>query len=267
MKKINRTTLLFFILSIGLNQLSYTQNFKLKGQFTGANLEKSFINVINTSQYTATISQEDGKFEIYTKVGDSILISSIQYKDVKFIVKPDYKTESLEIPLELKVTELENVDIYSTGLSGDLKKDAEHIKLEEAIPLNMSMTDLAKAYDPEVTAQSEFNLRNIAMEKNQPNLSTNFNFMAIVAGLASVIFPKKGKRSKQDEVLQSQYASSNAIIEDVDFFVSYLGIEEDEIADFMVFAYSSGLNEFLKTNPEELDLIQFLVDLSSNYKH
>ncbi len=107
------------------------QNFIIKGQFTGKNLEKSFINVINTTQYKATISQLDGRFEIPAKAGDSILISSIQYKEVKFVVKPDFEDQVIEIPLKLKITELEQVDIYSIGLSGDLNKDAERIRTND----------------------------------------------------------------------------------------------------------------------------------------
>jgi len=109
----------------------HAQDFELKGQFTGQNLEKSFINVINTSTYKATISQLDGKFRIPVRVGDSVLISSIQYMDVKFIVKPEYKNESIKIPLKLKINELQQVDVYSLGLTGDLDKDAGNIKTNE----------------------------------------------------------------------------------------------------------------------------------------
>ena len=109
----------------------YAQEFELKGQFTGENLEKSFINVINATTYKATISQLDGKFKIPVRVGDSIFISSIQYKDVKFVVQPEYQNENIEIPLKLKINELEQVDIYSLGLTGDLDKDAGNIKTNE----------------------------------------------------------------------------------------------------------------------------------------
>jgi hypothetical protein len=109
----------------------FSQNKTLKGQFTGKNLEKSFINVININQYKATISQLDGKFEIDAKTGDSILISSIQYSEIKFIVKPEFFKESIEIPLRLKINELQEVDIYSLGLSGNLEKDASNIRTDD----------------------------------------------------------------------------------------------------------------------------------------
>jgi hypothetical protein len=243
----------------------YSQEFELQGEFSGKNLEKSFINVINTSTYQATISQLNGKFNIPVHVGDSILISSIQYKDVKFVVKPEYKTELVNIPLQLKVTELEKVDIYSIGLSGNLEKDAKSIKLDPAFELNMSPIDLANAYDDEFTAQSEFNLRNIALEKNQPNLPTNFDFLAIAAGIASMLIPKKNKKANKNTFVKTQNISNYSKLEDIDFFNDYLSINEENVDAFMTYAYNNGLNEFLKTNPSEMDLIQYLVELSLKY--
>ena len=260
MRKTKTFSLFFF--SFFICQFCYSQNFKVKGQFTGSNLEKSFINVINTTQFTATISQQDGEFEIYASVGDSILISSIQYKEVKFIVKPEFKTEPIEIPLTLKVTELEKVDIYTTGLTGDLEKDAKAIKLDENMALNFNLIDLAKAYDPEITAQSEFNIRNHALEKNQPNLATNFDFIMMGKMLVNLIAKKKNKNkrniSHQDLVFT---------IDDVSSLSYYLNIEEQNLEAFMTYAYSKGLDEFLKTNPSDMDLIQFLVELSLIYNN
>ncbi len=122
---------LLIFLVFSCHSVFHAQEFELKGQFTGENLEKSFINVINTTTYKATISQLDGKFELPVRAGDSILISSIQYKDVKFIVKQEYKNEGILIPLNLKINELEQVDVYSLGLTGDLDKDAGNIKTNE----------------------------------------------------------------------------------------------------------------------------------------
>ncbi|MGX1025123.1 hypothetical protein [Psychroflexus sp. MBR-150] len=117
-----------FILMMFYFNLSFAQNKTIKGQFTGKNLDNSFINIINLNQYKATISQEDGRFEIPAKVGDSILISSIQYSEVKFLVKPEFFEDEIEIPLSLKVNELQDVNLYSLGLTGDLAKDAESIE-------------------------------------------------------------------------------------------------------------------------------------------
>jgi len=119
---------LSLILILIITFFGHAQSKILRGQFIGENLEKSFINVININQYKASISQLDGKFKIEAEIGDSILISSIQYSEIKFVAKEEFFKEGLEIPLKLKLNELNEVDIYSLGLSGNLEKDAKTIK-------------------------------------------------------------------------------------------------------------------------------------------
>mgnify|MGYP005855966075 CR=1 FL=1 len=126
-----------------------SQNQNLEGQFTGKNLDKSFINVINLNQYKATISKKDGRFEIPAKVGDSILISSIQYVEVKFLVKSEFFEETIEIPLKLKVNELNDVNVYSLGFTGDLAKDAQSIKTQDFSQTQFGFAPYIEYYTPE----------------------------------------------------------------------------------------------------------------------
>ena len=166
-----------------------SQNQNLKGQFTGENLDKSFINVINLNQYKATISKQDGRFEIPAKVGDSILVSSIQYVEVKFLVKPEFFEEQIEIPLKLKVNELEQVNLYSIGLTGHLETDIQHIKTNEPLNIDIRSFDISNAYH-EVGTQSEFSVRNVALEQNQ--IPSNINLIAVFK-LVKKLFSKKEK--------------------------------------------------------------------------
>lgn len=241
-----------------------SQNFTIKGQFTGENLEKSFINVINTTQYEATISQLDGKFSITAQVGDSILISSIQYKDVKFVVKEEFKSEHIKIPLKLKINELDDVDVYSLGLTGDLEKDADNIQIDESIAFSLSSFDISNAYDPEVTTQSEFTLRNLALEKNQPNIPTNFNIIGIAGALVNTIFKKKKTKNKKGLI---ETESHTLTYNDILSLKHHLNLEEEEIENFMSYAYANGLDKISKKNTNELDLVQFLLELSNEFKN
>ncbi len=238
------------------------QNFIVQGNFSGNNLERSFINVINTTQYTASISQLDGKFQISAQVGDSILISSIQYKDVKFIVKEKFKTQTLEVPLKLKVTTLDDVDVYSLGLSGDLEKDAKAIRIDESMSLNFGSFDLYNADDPDLTSESEFKMRNLAMEKNQPNLPANFDVLNLALALVQTIFKKK----KQNKSFKIENADIQKFtLKDIERLTYYLDIEESEIENFLAYAFKNGLRSELKNTTNEMDLVQFLLELSENY--
>ena len=263
MAKGTQKLVLTVILLVLINStFSFAQNFNVNGQFTGKNLDKSFINVINITQYITTISQLDGNFEIPAAVGDSILVSSIQYQDVKFIVKAVFKTEKIEIPLQLKINELDDVDIYSLGLTGDLETDVENIQTQNDLVMNLGSFDISNTYDPEVTIQSEFTLKNDAFNKTQPNIPTNFDFIMMGKMLKGLLAKKKKKKQKS---LDYEVEDIPFSIKNVDALSYYLNIEKEQVEGFMAFAYENGLNEKLKTQPSELDLIQFLINLSFEY--
>lgn len=250
----------FFIFLFFQIFISNSQNNKiLKGEFTGENLEKSFINVINVNQYKASISQLDGKFEIEAKAGDSILISSIQYLEIKFLVKPEFFEEGLEIPLKLKVNELNQVNLYSIGLTGNLDTDAKNIKLDESLIMDIVSFNISNAYDENVGTQSVFTLRNVAMEQNPIPASVDFK---AVFRLVNRLFKKRNKNSKST---LKPFEQSDKL-EDVDFFVNILKINEEKISQFIGYAKENGLTNELLKQSNELDLIQFLMDISEDFK-
>lgn len=252
----------FFIFLFFQVFISNSQNNKiLKGEFTGNNLEKSYINVINVNQNKATISQLDGKFKIEAKVGDSILISSIQHLEIKFIVKPEFFDKGVKIPLKLKVTNLEQVDLYSIGLSGNLETYAKNIELKKPVIANFGNFDISNAYDQGVTTQSEFTYRNVAMEQNF--IPTNIDFRK-VKNLITGLFKKE--KTKSSNTLDQKQNEINIFLQDPDFFARYLDISADNLSEFIKYAKANGLNNNKLKGINELDLIQFLEELSIKFK-
>lgn len=247
------------IFFISLVFTSYAQNKKLKGKFIGENLEKSFINVINVNTYKATISQLGGKFEIEAEVGDSILISSIQYKEMKFVVKPEFFNNSIEIPLKLKVNELDQVNLFSINLTGNLESDAKNIKLNKSSKLDFGTFDVSKAYDEEVTTQAEFSLRNVAMEQNPIPASVNFRR---VFKLISGLFTKRDQYKNGTDNKSSLIGKLGG----KDFFIDFLNIKENQIGQFISYAKGNGLTNELFKQSNDLDLIQFLMEISEDFK-
>jgi|GEM_PF-6259789 len=249
----------FLLIIVSLVFMSYAQNTQLKGQFTGKKLEKSFINVINISQSKTTISQLDGKFEIEAKSGDSIIVSSIQYKKIKFVVKPEFFDKGIEIPLKLKINELDQINLYSIGLTGNLKTDAKNIKLNKPSTADFGTFDVSKVYDDEVTIQSEFSFRNDAMVQNPIPASVDFK---AVFRLVGKLFKKRQNNSTSARTSVEQLDR----LEDVDFFVNTLKIEEEQIVHFLSYAKTNGLTTEMLRQSNELDLMQFLINISENFK-
>lgn len=247
--------LILLFLSFG----SFAQNNIMKGKFTGENLEKSFINIININQAKATISQLDGNFEIQAREGDSILISSIQYKEIKFVVKPEYFEELIEIELHLKVNELSQVDLYSIGLTGNLTTDAENIRTEDSSIMNISRSDIANAYDENVETQAVFTHRNVAMEQNSIPASVDF---IKVFSLMGRLFKKNKKKNNSE----TEYKYQRSRLDDIDFLINVLEIKEDDVGHFLDYAESKGISKTMLKPSNELDLIEFLIKISKEFK-
>lgn len=258
MKNVLSTLILFSFAWIS------AQDKTVKGQFVGDNLNQSYINVININQYKATISQKDGRFEIPAKVGDSILISSVQYSEIKFVIKPEFFEENIEIPLKLKVNELDQVDLYSIGLSGNLEKDIKNIKIGKPFDngsFDIGNFDISKIYDEKVSTQSEFSLRNVALEQNQIPASVDFKK---VFKLINSLFDKK--KNENENKFPRKVKAQTHLLEDTDFFVNFLKIGKDQIGQFIDYAKLNGLTNEMLLKSNELDLIQFLIDISENFK-
>jgi hypothetical protein len=254
----------FFTILLLLICLAITaQNKTLQGQFTGKNLDKSFINVINTSQYKATVSKLDGRFEIIAKVGDSILISSIQYTEIKFVVKPEFFKEKVEIPLKLKINELQQVDLYTMGLSGNIDEDVQNIKVNDEM-VYFGDFDVSKVYDDEVTTASEFTFRNKALDESTVAgqiQGTDINFLLIFKKVSG-LFRKKDKSNSSFKNKDNQTTR----LTDKDFFTEVIGINENQIGHFISYAKLKGLTSDMLKKSNELDLIEFLMKTSVQFK-
>ena len=224
------------------------QNQNLKGQLTGENLDKSFINVINLNQYNATISQKNGRFEISAKVGDSILISSIQYVEIKFLVKPEFFEETIEIPLKLKVNELNDVNVYSLGFTGDLNRDAKSIKTED-----FSQTQFGFAPYVDYYTRVE---RRLAIASSSP-LDYLINALNGNVKLYKKLIENE-QIDKNQAHLFNQFRNQ--------FFIEYLKIPEDLIEDFVYYCVQNH-PEIIKLTKQQdkLMLVEMLPKLAEIY--
>ena len=71
----------------------------LKGKITNDSL-LSQVHVINITSEKGTLSGESGEFALSVKPGDSILFSSVQYKNITIAVRQKMLAETFEIELE-----------------------------------------------------------------------------------------------------------------------------------------------------------------------
>ncbi|WP_128755238.1 carboxypeptidase-like regulatory domain-containing protein [Aquimarina sediminis] len=215
------------------------------------------INILNITRREGTINDKAGFFEIKSKVGDTIVFSSIGYQKKAHVVrKKDIKQADLEIVLEVKVNELEEVRVSRYNLSGEVKEDIDRIKTYED---NLPLFD-AKELDetPFIHEKGAGTVKNIVLRDEMA--ITPVNFIAVGRMVASLFKKKGGKRQKKT------YSSKLSDFYRGDFFITELKIPKTEVYDFIDFLNDDTMTKEVLESGNELRILEFLIDQSKVFK-
>ncbi len=103
---------------------SQETSFKLKGTIKDSIDNVIDAHVINLRSKDGAFSNDVGRFSINVKIGDSLLISSVQHKPHKFFIKKEHQFEkNISIYLRLNRYELDEIVLKKTKLKGSLLSD------------------------------------------------------------------------------------------------------------------------------------------------
>ncbi len=221
----------------------------LKGQLKANGLDKSFIEIVNLSQYKVSISQLDGKFKIEAKTGDTILITSIQYNEYRFIVKQEYFEQTININLKEKVNQLQTVNLFSLALSGDLEKDAVGVKTD-------LLTLKQLGYDAKVEYFSEPENRFI----EEKRMTRDFLYRLIDPNYKS-----RYSDLRDDEIDMLNNLQFKLVVP-ADYIIEELNIKSNKVDDFIIFCFEQypSMKYFLERK-DKLLLFEMLPNMAKAY--
>jgi hypothetical protein len=102
--------LLFLNSTLGIAQLNPTKN--LKGKIISPTQDLEGVYIYNQTKKNAVISEKDGFFEITVSIGDTLLVSSVQFKKNKFVIsKKEYESNLLYVEMEVYTAQLAEVEV------------------------------------------------------------------------------------------------------------------------------------------------------------
>ena len=237
----------------------------LKGKIDAFDLEGTSINIINLTQKTGTINHSNGDFEIQVSQGDTLLFSSILFENVKVaITKKIYVKEYLQVFLKEDVNELAEVNINNYHLTGNLSVDSKAIKVYDFPVLSMNFGDVKNARFESDVNDPQAKPTNIALgESTGVDGSINiFGLLSVAAKLAGV---GKGETEYRAPMPRSNPEEIRKLFTD-DFFTETLQIDYDYINDFIFYAYDNGLGALVQEKKNDLELIDFFINQSKNYR-
>ena len=266
--------ILFVILSLITNFL-FAQGIErkvLRGIVVVDSFDVEAVTVRNISSNLNAKTDIDGKFSIRARATDTLFFESPSFISQKYILtQKDFWKEELEIRLHVKITELDELVITPYTLSGNLTEDTKRIQVYGD---GFAVIDAKKIMHYEDDVRSGAPINSALPSVFAPN-GSNFNFLAMAAGLVSLFIKPSLSKSHSKRVyeerriknLQSKSYSDHLFERfSHNFFVETLKIKNEDIPLFMSFSELNvyELSPLLK--PEnELKLIEYLIKKASEF--
>lgn len=111
-------SIFFFIISQLYSQNQVPRRIEGKVAADFSNLEG--IYVVNTSSEKSTTTNSEGHFSIEAKVGETLLLSAINFKEVKIVLsESDFSKKWLVVSMQPIVNELKEVIVGSSSISAE----------------------------------------------------------------------------------------------------------------------------------------------------
>ncbi len=256
------------ILLLIVSQLMFAQHIErkvLNGKIVADSLEVENLTVYNLTSNVGAVTNADGKFSIKARATDTLYIQGISYESKKYVLThKDFWLEELEIRLKTNITELNEIEIAPYTLTGIVEVDIKRIQVYGE---GFTKIDARKVMHYEDDVRIGTPVNTVMPTHFAPN-GSNFNFLAMGAGLVSLFVkdrnPKKYSERVFEERRQKDIQSkpfSDHIYERFahNFFVETLKIKHEQIPLFLQYAEMpvKDLSLFLK--PEnEIQLIEYL---------
>ncbi|MGV6844943.1 MAG: carboxypeptidase-like regulatory domain-containing protein [Lutibacter sp.] len=218
--------------------------------------------ILNLNSKNGTVSNELGLFNMNVKLGDTLLISSIQYQPKKIKITEILLKQKKSITVQLfpSVTLLKEVFVrnkFTGNLSIDLKNTPE-----DTIPkMNFKITQA------EITQFSYKYLENDFTKPPNAEKLTNPILMNGVGGAVSIPDKRYEKRKKFLKTIKQKNEFPNKIIKTVglSFFTNQLKIPKEKISLFLSYCEYKNIIEKYYNN-KILDVIEILQIESVSFK-
>lgn len=227
------------------------------------------ISVYNISSQKGTITDPDGTFEIDLAENDRILISALQYQSFTVIVdKGIVERRRINIFVNPAVNILEEVVVRPYDLSGNINADVAKIPTYNVTKdWDLSYKGMEYGYHFEPDSQTAIS-GNAAEEAIYGHaIKDGADVLAILGGVAQLLFPKGKKISLVEKEEKSNLLSNNMQQRfSSEFLKANFDIPQDKAVDFLFYAQERGLNQNLLKLENEMQLMEFLRERSIEYK-
>ena len=233
----------FLYLSLLITVLVFGQQRKpIKGRLLYKNTSVVAANVINNTDQSTTITDENGEFEIYVAQGDEVIFSSVQYKIRSVIISDEILAKNrLVVSVNENINELKEVVVTSE----DVEKYLDLIE------------EQFKGFDYERDKSSQ-----IVNRLSDDRLMTNGIDFVNIAKLIGKAFANKTK----EEQMKLKPSEVLPYVFDTNFFEKDLELPKDQVIGFLEYLDTQMKSGNLLKQSKQFQLIDFLINKRKEYK-
>ena len=214
----------------------------IKGRLLYKNTSVVAANVINNTDQTNTITDENGEFEIDVAEGDEVIFSSVQYKIRSLIITEEILAKNrLVVSVNENINELKEVVVTSEDVESYLDLIEEQFK----------------GFDYERDKSSE-----IVNRLSDDRLITNGIDFVNIAKLIVKAFANKTK----EEQMKIKPSEVLPYVFEKDFFEKDLDLATDQVVGFFEYLDTQIKSSALLKQSKQFQLIDFLINKSKDYK-
>lgn len=222
--------------------------------------EVSQIEIYNQNSEEGTVTNQYGQFGLSVKEGDRLKFEAIQYQNFTVIVdKNIIKKKKMIIKINDEINTLDEVIVKPYDLEGNIEVDARKVSTNFFEAPGGGSKSILNEYEGEQPY--------VRSQTITENYTTEERFIINGLNIANIF----------REILSSkEVVEDHELPKDVDvmirkiykdsFFKEHLNIEEKNINQFIFYVEDKGLNRNMLKKGNELDLIEFLVEKSKEFK-
>lgn len=235
----------FFILLFFIQNVCSQTEKVISGKVVNDNFPMAKVDVINFTQNTLVVTNNNGEFKIKVAVGDKILIFVNEFNNYKLIItQKDIDANWLQINLSKMPIELDEVKVAN-------KFKYKNIVSQEDID---KITVAKEASAPKVVG---------VYDGRTPN---GLDFVRMGKGVSKFVkslFGDDDEDKKNEKVRFIDYLESNF---DKDFYVKTLKLKEEDITIFKEYCGVDVQSSVLMKEMEYLRIYEFLIAKSDAFK-
>jgi len=239
------------ILAIGfifLQSIVYSQNkIIIEGKIVADSLENSRINILNITKNIGTTNSDSGEFKIEAQKNDTLLFSSVQYKNIQIKISEDVVAKKfLEVVLIKRFIDLDEIIVKKINLTGNLSQDIEEIKIYD--------------YYKSIPTSKIPRLTHIGKQLYTARDGDIDPLLNMISGRMQML-----ENAKEIEQLTFDVQE---VIEAIDssVFTEEFQIPEDEIINFVYYCAESLIFRKLVENDQYLDIIKLFSEKASAFR-